>query len=347
MSLEYPEFFEQRLANNRQMRAAVDGTVVHFDSWLRDSKLPFFTDYTDHGTDHLNRVMVTAAALISREAKEKFSPEDTAVLIASVLLHDSALHLSEAGFFSLIRGKAASNRIQAADKVPWPELWDEYLFSARRWDDQKLKEVLGVDENGAVRGVPRDPFDSYHDLEDTDRKLIGEFIRGHHARLAHEFAVFGVPGPESSNSIKLSQDLDPSLCDLAGIVARSHGRPIRSCLDYLTSKRIPLREFQNVHAVFLMALIRLADYLHVEADRTSEVVFHYKHIPSRFSELEHKTHLAVKSITRAVEDPEAVHVTAHPEDVQTFALERLAVGNSTGARPVVGRVGGGLRTLRD
>jgi hypothetical protein len=300
------------------MRAAVDGTVVQFGSWLNDSKLPFFTDYTDHGTNHLNRVMLTAAGLIPREAKEKFSAEDAAVLIAAILLHDSALHLSEAGFYSLIRGKAASNRIQVLDKVPWPELWDEYLFSARRWDDQKLEEVLGVDNKGEVRGVPRDPFDSYHDLKDTDRKLIGEFIRRHHARLAHEFAVFGVPGPESSSSVKLSQDFDSSLCDLAGLVARSHGRPIRACLDYLTSKSMPLREFRNVHAAFLMALIRVADYLHVEAHRTSEVVFRYKHIPSKFSELEHKAHLAVKSITSAVEDPEAIHITAHPEDVQTF-----------------------------
>src|SRR5208283_2534854 len=118
--------------------------------------------------------------------------------------------------------------------------------------------------------------------------------------------------------IKLSHDFDSSLCDLAGLVARSHGRPIRACLDYLPSKRIPLREFQNVHVVYLMALIRLADYLHVEADRTSEIVFRYKHIPSRFSLLEHNAHLAVKSVTHAVEDPEAIHVTAQPEDVETF-----------------------------
>lgn len=300
------------------MRSAVDGTVVQFSAWLKDSKLPFFTDYTDHGTDHLNRVMLTAAALIPSEAMGKFSAEDAAILIAAILLHDSALHLSEAGFYSLIKGEAASNRIEGLDKAAWPDLWDEYLFSAKRWDDQKLKEILGTDENGAIRGSPRDPFDSYHNLADTDRKLIGEFIRRYHPRLAHEFAVFGVAGPGSSKRIALSQDFDASLCDLAGLVARSHGRPIRACLDYLAIKRIPLREFNNVHAVYLMALIRLADYLHVEADRTSEVVFRYKHIPSEFSKLEHATHLAVKSVTHAVEDPEAVHVTAHPDDVETF-----------------------------
>jgi molecular chaperone HtpG len=330
MNLEYPELFEQCLAKNLKMRSAVDGTVVQFGSWLKDSKLPFFTDYTDHGTDHLNRVMMTAAGLIPAAARGKISAEDAAILIGAILLHDSALHLSEAGFYSLIKGKAASNRIEGFDKVAWPNLWDEYLFSAKRWDDQKLQEVLGVDENGAFRGIPRDPFDSYQNLTDTDRKFIGEFIRRHHPRLAHEFAVFGVAGPDTSDWIKLSQGFDPSLCDLAGLVARSHGRPIRVCLDYLASKSIPLREFQNTHAAFLMALIRLADYLHVEADRTSEVIFRYKHIPSRFSELEHKAHLAVKSVTRAVEDPEAVHVMAQPEDVETFLrLKRWLSGIQT------------------
>jgi hypothetical protein len=40
----------------------------------------------------------------------------------------------------------------------------------------------------------RDPFPHYSNLAESDRKLIGEFIRRHHPRLAHEFAVFGVPG---------------------------------------------------------------------------------------------------------------------------------------------------------
>lgn len=317
MRIQYPEFFEDRLATSKNMRSAVDGTVTAFDAWLRDSKLPFFTDYTDHGPEHLNHVMLTAAALIPPEAQEKFTPEDAAVLILAILLHDSALHLSEAGFQSLIKGKAAKNRIEGIDSTTWPDLWDEFLFSAKRWDDQKLRAVFGSDEAGAPLGMVRNPFEFYANLADTDRKLIGEFIRQHHPRLAHEFAVFGVPSP-SSDPIKPAVGFNNLLCDLAGLVARSHGRQIRPCVDYLSWKKYPIREFQNVHAVYLMALLRVADYLHVDADRTSNIVFKYKHIPSKFSEREHRAHLAVKSVTRATEDPEAIHVTAQPEDVHTF-----------------------------
>ena len=82
-------------------------------------------------------------------------------MVLAVLLHDSALHLSEAGFQFLIKGSAAKNRIDGIDTTVWPDLWDEYLFSARRWDDQKLREVFGTDETGTPRGIVRDPFEVY------------------------------------------------------------------------------------------------------------------------------------------------------------------------------------------
>ena len=216
MKIEYPDFFEQRLTAAKKLRSAVDGTVAAFDVWLKDSKLPFFTDYTDHGPEHLNHVMLTAAALIPTEAREKFTPEDAAILVLAILLHDSALHLSEGGFQSLINGKAKMNRIDGMDSTTWPDLWDEYLFSAKRWDDQKLRRVFGSNESGTPLGMVRDPFEFYTSLTDADRKLIGEFIRRHHPRLAHEFAVFGVPSP-FSDPIKPAPEFDNTLCDLAGL----------------------------------------------------------------------------------------------------------------------------------
>jgi hypothetical protein len=44
-------------------------------------------------------------------------------------------------------------------------------------------------------------------------------------------------------------------------------------VDYLSWKGYPIREFQNVHAVYLMALLRVADFLHVDASRTTNVIF--------------------------------------------------------------------------
>src|SRR5713101_1122838 len=96
--LEYPGFFAEKLRANPTLRAAVDSSLSMVADVLQVSKLPFFPDYTDHGTHHLTAVLEIADKLIADRTRELFTAQDTAVLIFSILLHDLALHLSEAGF---------------------------------------------------------------------------------------------------------------------------------------------------------------------------------------------------------------------------------------------------------
>lgn len=318
MTIAIPEFLEEKLGDpdSRKLRGAVYGTVALFDEWLKDSKLPFFPDYTDHGPKHLSKVLHTAVGLMTDESRELCSPADAAVLILSVLLHDSAMHLSPAGFEALVRGSWSKNKIKEFDATDWTQLWDDYLFSAKRWDDRKLGEVLGAQDGKPIAAV-RDPFKDYKNLTEADCRLIGEFIRRHHPRMAHEFAVYGVPGP-TSNPIRPAEEFGNERCDLAGLIARSHGLPVRGCLDYLTTGKYQLREPDGVRAVYLMTLLRVADYLQIERDRSSGVIFRYKHIPSKTSELEHRVHDAVRHITPTHEDPESVEVQASPKDVLTY-----------------------------
>ncbi|MDQ3744890.1 MAG: ATP-binding protein [Acidobacteriota bacterium] len=314
MPIAYPTFFEALLQRDRSLRASVDGMVVAFDGWLTTSRLPFFTDYTDHGVEHLNRVLATADHLITDTARNVFTPSDVAVLIAATLLHDSAMHLSEAGFHMLIQGEASEWRSPAFSDRPWPTLWEEFLFSAKRWDERRLREVLGETPAGELRAQVRNPFEGYDDLSDTDRKLIGEFIRRHHPRMAHEFALFGIPG---RTLVDLGGLFRADLRDISGLVARSHGLPVRVCLEYLR-EHYHRREYAGVHAVYLMTLLRVADYLQIQAERAPAVVFQYRHIPSKLSELEWKAHHAISNITQTHDDPESIEIQARPRDVHTY-----------------------------
>ena len=316
MGIVLPPLVEERLASDKNLRAAVDGTVADFDAWLNDSKLPFFADYTDHGSKHLTQVLATGVGLMTKEARQHFTSGDAAVLVIATLLHDCALHLSEAGFWELVKGKAAAWQIPGFDTHPWPELWDDFLFSAKRWDDRKLNDVFGELRSGEMRSGVRDPFDHFSNLADSDRKLIGEFIRAHHPRMAHEFARFGVPGP-STEPIKVDKRLNTELTDIAGLIARSHGLPVRQCVDYLAGK-YHRREFQGVHAVYVMALLRVADYLQIQADRANPIAFRYRHIPSPLSRQEWKAHNAVSNITQTHDDPESLEIQAKPDDVRTL-----------------------------
>lgn len=343
-------FLLRKLDANHEMRAAVHDTILDFDSWLSDSKLPFFQDYTDHGATHLSEVLETAVSLLSTKAKKLFTAEDAGVFILAVLLHDAALHLSEAGFYELIRGRSARDRrIEGLDEATWPDLWQSFLFSASRWDDRKRLEVFGESNAGGPPISVNDPFQSYGNLRESDRKLIGEFIRQHHPRLAHEFAIFGVPGP-GGDPIKPSSRFGAEKKDLAGLTARSHGSPLRDNLVYLSRKYHP-REYQYVHAVFLMVLLRIADYLQIQSSRSSEIKFRFKTISSPLSRMEHRAHRAITNITKAAEDPETIDIQAEPDDLDLFLLvkERLAglQGELDVSWAVLGEVYGRYKTLAE
>src|SRR5690606_8317866 len=151
---------------------------------------------------------------------------------------------------------------------------------------------------------------------DAQRKLIGEFIRLHHPRMAHEFAVYGVPGP-SSEFIFPDSAFSSDLCGIGGLIARSHGLPLRQCIDYLQDK-YHRREYKHIHAVFIMVLLRISDYVQIQAERAPAVVFKYRHIPSKISMLEWRSHNAITNITQTNSDPESIEIQAEPTDIKTF-----------------------------
>jgi hypothetical protein len=65
-----------------------------------------------------------------------------------------------------------------------------------------------------------------------------------------------VPGP-SQNPIRLDEHLSRSYCDLAGLIARSDDRGYKP--NYYT----------GAHPVFLMCVLRIADYLQIQSGRAN------------------------------------------------------------------------------
>lgn len=315
MTFETPHFFDKILANHRAERSMVDQVITEFGIWFKTSGVRFFRDYTDHGMDHVCDVLKTCEALMPESSKALITGGDVTTLCLAAVLHDSALHLSEDGFYQLIKGSSKNNRIHDFDKKNWEELWDEFLFEARRWDDPKIRNIFGTEVlDAGYQAV--DPFDRWPDLRETDYKLVGEFIRKHHPRLAHEFAVYGIPS-SSSNPLALPSALTKEQKDIIGTVARSHGLPLRLSVDYI-SEKYHKREYQGIHAAYLMTLLRLADYLQIDASRAPNLVFRYRVIPSHSSKLEWKTHEAVLNITAEAEDPESVEIKVLPQNIEVF-----------------------------
>ena len=78
------------------------------------------------------------------------------------------------------------------------------------------------------------------------------------------------------------------------------------------------RDHADVHTVFLMVLLRVGDYLQIQAERAPKIAYHYRRIPSKTSQREWDAHNAVESISYDNDDPESIRVIAWPKDVLTF-----------------------------
>jgi hypothetical protein len=318
MRIRLPADFSKKLESSSREIGITTTAIAGFEDWFSVSQTPFFRDYTDHSGEHITNVLATAAGMIPPEAEPIVSAQDVTILVLATLLHDAAMHLTAPGFEQIIRGEARDRRIDRIDTKPWPDLWDEYLFDARRWDDTRIRAVFGEAYLQSAYSAS-DPFDRWDDLRESDFRLIGEFVRRHHGRLAHEFAVFGVPGNQPV-VLSLPAETPKAWRDLSGLVARSHGLPLRPCLDYASAYH--LRDYNQIHIAYLMALLRLSDYLQMSPNRANPAAFKFRVIPSLSSMLEWEAHKAIQNITPEHQDPESVEVQANPGDAATFLRVR-------------------------
>ena len=306
-----PKRLNDVLEGQPELETGVRQILHGFLPWLAESGMPFFQEYTRHDDKHVADVLATTEALISEAAWEIITPDDVAVLIVSVLFHDAALHLNEQGFVQLVAGHASHWAVEGIGDAPWSTLWEEFIEEAQRFDQRKLFKIFGD-----TTPVHRPKLDA-ETFTGRDKRLIGEFLRRWHHRLAHEFSLWGIP---SETGKKLEPKIDERysyLLDMSGVVARSHGMSIRQLFPYL-EKKYDNRQFKRIHPVWLMSLIRIADYLQIAADRAPSYVLQVLRLRCPVSQGEWDAHHAIRDVRNTHEDPEAIFIDALPSDARTF-----------------------------
>ena len=97
-AISIPKRLRKKLAEDGPLEGFVHQSLDRFEPWLKDSGMPFFRGFTDHGPEHLRRVLDAADWLIVKEAFAVMSPSDVACLVLAILLHDIAMHLTEDSF---------------------------------------------------------------------------------------------------------------------------------------------------------------------------------------------------------------------------------------------------------
>lgn len=309
------------LSRDPALSALVTRSVLTFSEWLEKSRIVFFPEYTDHGPKHIADVLVTSDQLIEPSAWEVLTPRDAAVVVLATLLHDCAMHLTQDGFIRLVKGKTTLKPVSWFDTLPWPELWQNFVSEVNRFSETDNERMFGT--RSAVT-IP--DLEDWTEWTEKQRWLIGEFLRRYHPRLAHEIALHGFPAAKGE-ALTLDKGLGDGFSDLVGLVARSHGIDLRPCLDYLIDTRQDIVRPEGAHAVFAMALLRIADYLQIDAQRAPDIQLRLQALRSQTSIHEWNKHQAVPRLDPHPQDAEARRATVSVHEVtriETFlGLKRL------------------------
>jgi molecular chaperone HtpG len=308
-----PDTFQQKLISQTDADAFVTGALTAIGPVLDRSRFPFFTEYTDHGLDHIRQVLTSAEWLIPRDVlQEVVTPGDVAVLTCAILLHDVAMALSERSFIALLGGAPPHNRMAAVlHDRPWQEVWEDFLDDAARWDARRRMDVLGADERPDRPGPDPDTWTA------RDRRLVGEFIRRNHPRIAFEVALHGYPQADGGR-VQVLRHARSHYAEIVALLARSHGMPLRTAMHAFEQGGYSLQEFDRIHIVYLMVLLRIADYLHVEPERAPPQVAAVLGIRSPLSRSEWRVNEAFASVDNSMTDREALRVNTRPEDLGTY-----------------------------
>lgn len=334
----------ETLLKDSILQAPIRSYADHVGEILADNKLPFFPDYTDHGTDHINQVLETEVDLVPETVWDKSTKSskphllcdaDAVVIIGATLLHDIAMHLRPSGFLELVGENShfeplpwfeSDHEGHTADR-PWRDLWLDFQREARRFSDRDLGNIIGLESVRQGWKFEKLP-ENTGQWERNHCLIIGEFIRRHHARLAHEIALYGFPGLEVGSNeghfpaLGASGNCLQPLADLIGLAARSHGLSLRVCQDYLNASPHHTGNLRPMGSAVLypMALLRVADYLQIDGQRAPAVLLNLRNPQSPVSVQEWRKHRAIQSIG-PTRDPRGKSITVSSDISQAVYLQ--------------------------
>jgi len=224
------------------------------------------------------------------EINEDYRETAVSLLVLAIVLHDLGMFIKPAGLKFLIWDGEQKSR----DYKGWKSQWDEHIVSMKHASGTTLKNVFGDDEVG---------FDI------NNKAFYADFIRKHHHQLAYQIAIEGFPGAKLNEILKSIPN--KNFIELAGIIAMSHGVPLR---DQELQKKIKKFGYEddlplNVPVYYLMAVLRMADLLDASKERAPLPLFNSDVFASSYSQNEWELNQSIEDLQWSI-DKEKMHVIA-------------------------------------
>jgi len=262
----------------------------------------YFPEYTLHDEYHINEVLRLAYELIPHDTMSKLNGQSINILISAIAIHDLGMFIMKDGLEKLLFGEHKDCKTRNLDHKSWSEQWHDFYRKARRWDGRKLLEIFGNDDSSAIKEertlYVETGLDNHIPKEDTinQRLLYGEFLRQNHARLAFDITQFKFPGSENIDIFE-NCECDHNIKDMIGLVARSHGFNLRDkCTNQYLKNHTCKPHMLDIQIFYLMAILRMADYLHIGKERANEARRMKSELKSTISNREFELNQAVYNL---------------------------------------------------
>ncbi len=297
MEIKIPKRLEEKMGED--LEAECKNVFRKFEKFAT-SEMYFFPEYTDHSYRHIQYVLETANNLIPNDTLNMLTKNDAFVLCLGILFHDLGMHIT----FKTLRAMYQLNLTDTILNKDFITLWKEYIEKNKI--SNEISDLEKVDES----------------IVELHRNDFASFIRGYHPMIANIIAVKGFPlfngdGKAAVESYK--EKGKEYFYKLSGIVARSHGEDLRVMVDYLQEHYgMMWKTPYDCHVVYLMCIVRIADYLHITDDRINPYRLNLLDFHSDKSKMEYLKHQSVEYSQRIYGNPEIIYIEAAPTNCKIF-----------------------------
>ena len=304
-----PNSFEKLLREDESIHNLIYRSKLILERIIKEYHCFFFPEYTNHGILHINQLLNKVESIIHEDAYKSLDPKNIGIMIVSCFLHDVGMNLGIAHFNKMIE---SSEIICTWDTKSFQELWYDYKLESLKWTTEQRINIIGSNINPTHR-------ETYcnEDLSYIDKKYIGEFIRRNHPRISHEILVDGFYISKNEKLTILETDnlnfsyggiqLNHNLLNISGFISRSHGIDLRKAISYF--KHLDSHnwmDYLGIKTVFLMSLLRVADYLLIDSNRVFASVLQFRDFSSPYSINEFKKHFAIINSSNSRLDKESM-----------------------------------------
>jgi len=225
-------------------------------------------DFTLHDAQHAFRVAERMIQVISTEVVSKLSVYELGLLLLSAYLHDIGMtparrHV-ELHYHYLLTGHVVENVI-GSESGETRRLSEQDLKDFQKWLDEQPREV----------SIPISSNTPTPDQLAQAEELVAYYCRGRHNDWSKDW---------------ISNNLSASLGSYSGWrddlidLCQSHHWPYHQLVTDRFNPR-PVSEGQIVHLRFLACVLRVADILENDPERTPGVIFNHRDISPRIRDL--------------------------------------------------------------